>query len=143
MVLSPIGLMTMAMRPKSKGDKRMKLTNLEIYNIFTQLNENFTGDEKLPIKLNFIFQKNSKTLIELIKEIEAARMEIGKKYGELKEGGYEIPSENVEAANSEYTDLMSVEQEVNITTISIDKLPDDLMLTTGQMNALSFMITEE
>ena len=38
---------------------------------------------------------------------------------------------------------MSVEQEVNITTISIDKLPDDLMLTTGQMNALSFMITEE
>ena len=66
----------------------MKLTNLEIYNTFTQLNENFTGDEKLPIKLNFIFQKNSKTLIELIKEIEAARMEIGKKYGELKEGDY-------------------------------------------------------
>ena len=82
-------------------------------------------------------------MVELIKEIEAARMEIGKKYGELKEGGYEIPSENIEAANSEYTDLMSVEQEVNITTISIDKLPDDLMLTTGQMNALSFMITEE
>ena len=39
----------------------MKLTNLEIYNIFTQLNESFTGDEKLPIILNFIFQKNSKT----------------------------------------------------------------------------------
>ena len=71
MVLSPIGLIRMV--KKSKGDKGMKLTNLEIYNIFTQLNESFTGDEKLPIKLNFIFQKNSKTLIELIKEIEAAR----------------------------------------------------------------------
>lgn len=129
---------------REKGDKGiMKLTNLEIYNIFSQLNNNFSGEEKLPIKLNFILQKNNKTLVELIKEIEAARMEIGKKYGELSEEGYSISSENIDAANTEYSDLMSIEQDVNITTISIDKLPDDLVLTTGQMGALSFMITEE
>ena len=126
-----------------KGDKGiMKMTNFEIYTTFAKINSNFTGDEVLPIKLNFYFQKNNKILMELAKEIEESRMEIGKKYGEATEDGYTIPAEKIDEANKEYEELMTLEQEVNICTISIEKLPDDLELTTAQVDALSYMIVE-
>lgn len=121
----------------------MKMTNFEIYTTMSKINDNFKGSEKLPIKLNFYLQKNNKLLLDLVREIESARMEIGKKYGEETENGYTISSDKIEEANKEYGELMECEQEVNICTISIDKLPDDLELTTAQMDALSYMITEE
>jgi hypothetical protein len=36
--------------------------------------------------------------------------------------------------------LFDLEQEVAICTISIDKIDDNLSLTTGQMEAIMFMI---
>lgn len=120
----------------------MKMTNFEIYTTFAKVNGNFDGTEVLPIKLNFYFQKNNKILMELAKEIEESRMEIGKKYGEATEDGYTIPAEKIDEANKEYEELMTLEQEVNICTISIEKLPDDLELTTAQVDALSYMIVE-
>jgi hypothetical protein len=43
-------------------------------------------------------------------------------------------------AAKELEDLFNLEQEVNIYTVSIDHFGDDLSLTTGQMEALLFMI---
>jgi hypothetical protein len=40
----------------------------------------------------------------------------------------------------ELNDLLGLEQEVNIYTVSIDSFGDELTLTTGQMEALMFMI---
>jgi ligand-binding sensor domain-containing protein len=45
-----------------------------------------------------------------------------------------------EALTKELEDLFNLEQEVNIYKINIDNFGDDIVLTTGQMEALLFMI---
>ena len=121
----------------------MKLTNNQIYNYAIALNEAFADNtQKLPMKVNFYLQKNKKILIELGKDIEESRMEIIQNYGELNEDGsqYIIPKDKIEIIQKELEDLLTLTQEVNIYMISADSLTDDISLTTGQMEAILFMI---
>ena len=121
----------------------MKFTNNEIYNLATRLNEVFAdAEQRLPIKLNFFLQKNKKALIELAQEIEENRMNILKAYGEIDEesGNLHIPEDKIAAANKEIIDLLSIEQEVAIRTVKFEDIPEDLSLTTGQMEAIIFMV---
>ena len=121
----------------------MKLTNQEIYNYANNLAEAFQDREQtLPIKINFYLQKNKKTLIDLAMDIEQTRTSIASSYGVLTEDGtkFEIPAENIEVASKELEDLFSLEQDVQIYTINIDSLSDDLAMTTSQMEAIMFMI---
>lgn len=121
----------------------MKLTNAQIYTYATVLADAFQDtNQKLPIKINFYLQKNKTALMELAQGIEASRMEIVRNYGEPTEDGaqYAIPKDKVEEAQKELNDLLSLEQEVNIYTVSMDNISDDITLTTGQMEAIMFMI---
>lgn len=121
----------------------MKFTNNEIYNLATRLNEMFQdANQRLPIKLNFFLQKNKKTLLEFAQEIEENRMEILRTYGEIDEesGNLRIPEDKVAAANKEIIDLLSLEQEVAIRTVKFEDIPEDISLTTGQMEAIIFMV---
>jgi hypothetical protein len=121
----------------------MKFTNNEIYNLATRLNEMFQDtNQRLPIKLNFFLQKNKKTLLEFAQEIEESRMDILRTYGEIDEesGNLRIPEDKVAAANKEIIDLLSLEQEVAIKTVKFEDIPEDISLTTGQMEAIIFMI---
>lgn len=121
----------------------MKFTNNEIYALASQLNEVFQdANQRLPIKLNFFLQKNKKTIITLAQEIEENRLEILRTYGETdeKSGNLHIPEVNIAAANKEIIDLLSLEQEVDIRTVKFEDIPEDVFLTTGQMEALIFMI---
>lgn len=121
----------------------MLLTNQNIYNYATTLNAAFADtSQRLPVKVNFYLQKNKSLLIQMAQDIEKARLEIIQNYGDLSEDGtqYIIPKEKIEAAQQELTDLLALEQNVNIYTINIDSLNDDLTLTTGQMEAIMFMI---
>ena len=121
----------------------MKLTNTQIYNYAINLNEAFKDtSQKLPIKINFYLQKNKAALTSLAQDIETARLNILRQYGSPSEDGdqYIIPKENIEEAQQELNDLLALEQEVNIYTIDINNLGDDLALTTGQMEAILFMI---
>ena len=121
----------------------MLLTNQNIYNYATTLNAAFADtSQRLPVKVNFYLQKNKSLLIQMAQDIEKARLEIIQNYGDLSEDGtqYIIPKEKIEAAQQELTDLLALEQNVNIYTINIDSLNDDLTLTTDQMEAIMFMI---
>lgn len=121
----------------------MKLTNNEIYSYAIALNEAFSDNtQRLPMKINFYLQKNKKTLIALGQDIEESRLEIIRSYGEPIENStqYSIPRDKVEEAQKELEDLLALEQEVNIYMISADSLTDDISLTTGQMEAIIFMI---
>ena len=123
----------------------MKMTNMEIYNIAKGLMENFQDNSQyLPIKINFFIQRNKKTLFELAQIIDDSRVEIIKHYGTANEedGTYIIPTESIPVANKEIEDLFNLEQEVSIAKINIESFPDDISLTTGQMEALLFMIEE-
>lgn len=120
----------------------MKMTNYEIYNIAKVLSEAFGGGEQyLPIKINFFIQKNKNTLTALAQDIDNSRIEIVRNYGNLNEETdmFEIPDDKIAIANQELVDLFNIEQEVNIHKINIENLPDDLSLTTAQMEALMFM----
>jgi hypothetical protein len=119
------------------------MTNSEIYSIATILGKAFEDEKQvLPVKVNFYMQKNRATLTALAQEVEKARVEILQKHGTLNEetNQFEFSSEVAETVIQELNDLLSLEQEVNIYTISIDSFGDDLSLTTGQMEALMFMI---
>lgn len=121
----------------------MKLTNNEIYSYAIALNEAFADNtQRLPMKVNFYLQKNKKTLVTLGQDIEESRLEIIRSYGEPSEGGttYSIPADKVVEAQKELEDLLMLEQEVEIYKINPDSLPDDISLTTGQMEAIMFMI---
>lgn len=121
----------------------MKLTNNEIYSYAIALNEAFADNtQRLPMKVNFYLQKNKKALVELGQDIEESRFDIIRNYGELTEDGtqYSIPRDKMEEAQKELEDLLALEQEVNIYMISADSLTDDISLTTGQMEAIMFMI---
>lgn len=119
------------------------MTNSEIYNIATILGKAFEDEKQvLPVKVNFYMQKNRSTLTALAQEVEKARVEILQKHGTLNEetNQFEFSSDVAETVIQELNDLLSLEQEVNIYTVSIDNFGDELTLTTGQMEALMFMI---
>ena len=121
----------------------MKLTNNEIYSHAIALSEAFADNtQRFPMRVNFYLQKNKKTLIELAQDIEESRADIIRNYGEPVEDGtqYAISKDKIEMAQKELEDLLELEQEVNIYMIKSDSLPDDISLTTGQMEAIMFMI---
>jgi uncharacterized alkaline shock family protein YloU len=119
------------------------MTNSEIYNIATALGKAFDDEKQtLPVKVNFYMQKNRATLVALAQEVEKARVDILQKYGTLNEdtNQFEFSKEVTETVVKELNDLLGLEQEVNIYTVNIDSFGDELTLTTGQMEALMFMI---
>ncbi len=121
----------------------MILTNNEIYTHARQLMDVFQdGEQKLPIKINFYLQKNRNALLALAQDIEKARLEIAQNYGQLDESGeqFVIPNDKMAEAAKELEDLFNLEQDVMIYKINIDTLPDDLTMTTAQMEAIMFMI---
>lgn len=121
----------------------MLMTNNEIYSMASKLLEHFQDNSQyLPIKINFYLQKNKATLVALAQEIENARQELVHKYGTAGETTTEfiVPTENISQFAKENNDLFNIEQEVNIYTVNIEDLDDSISLTTGQMDAIMFMI---
>lgn len=119
------------------------LTNDEIYFINKQLNKTFENSQQyLPAKVNFYIQKNKKKIAELAQEIEIARAEIIKNFGEQKEDQkYYIPQDKIQEAQQELLDLLNIQQEIEVFTISLDDI-ENLHFTLPQMEALMFMIEE-
>lgn len=118
------------------------MKNIDIYNAANGIVEAFNDTTQyLPIKINFYIQKNKTILMALAQDIEASRLSIIQNYGAPTEDGehYRIPNENLDIVQQELNDLFMLEQEVNIYKVDIDTLPDDISLTTGQMEALMFM----
>lgn len=121
----------------------MKMTNNDIYMHAQQLAEAFQdGEQRFPIKLSFYLQKNKNTLLELARGIDEARIEIAKAYGELDETGenYHISPDKIEQAGQELQDLYNLEQDVTIYKVNMDIIPEDIMITSAQMEALMFML---
>ena len=119
------------------------LTNNDIYSINEQLNKVFEDSQQyLPAKVNFYIQKNKKRIAELAQEIEIARAEIIKNFGEQKEDQkYYIPQDKIQEAQQELFDLLNIQQEIEVFTISLDDI-ENLHFTLPQMEALMFMIEE-
>ena len=119
------------------------LTNNDIYFINEQFNKIFENSQQyLPAKVNFYIQKNKKKIAELAQEIEIARAEIIKNFGEQKEDQkYYIPQDKIQEAQQELLDLLNIQQEIEVFTISLDDI-ENLHFTLPEMEALMIMIEE-
>ncbi len=118
------------------------MTNNEIYKLANDLQRAFEDNTQyLPVKVNFYIQKNKATLLALAQDIERSRLEILKNYGTLNEetNNFEFSGENAQKVVADLNDLFALEQDVKIHKVDIDAF-GDLTLTTGQMEALMFMI---
>lgn len=117
----------------------MTYTSLMVANFLTE-----EHDIILPIKVNYSLQINYLTFYNRAKKIEELRMEIGRKYGKKNEetDSYEVPFENIPAAEKALNDLMEIEQNLDVMTIKLEDL-SECNLTTQQMRTLIFMIEEE
>lgn len=123
----------------------MLMKNIEIYDSAMKFANAFEDSNMyLPMKLNFYLQKNKKTLMELSRDIEEARIKIASEYGELTEDGssYNIPESKIAEASKELSDLFELEQEVNIYKIQMDQIPEHVELSAAQMEAILFMIED-
>ena len=122
----------------------MKLTNNTIYQIVNSAYNLFDNNTYIPAKANFFIQRNLNKLAAAAQEIEKARLEVAKHYGELNAEArqYIIPQDKIEQASKEIEDLFNIEQDIDIKTITIEDL-GNLELTTTQMQILMFMIADE
>ena len=123
----------------------LTLTNNNIYNYASSLIENFKDKEiKFPIKINFYLQKNQAELLTLAQEIEKQRFDIIKEYGIFDEETqqYNVPKENFKEASNNIYDLFNLTQEVKIYKVKLEDF-GNIELTSGQMQALLFMIEDE
>ena len=128
---------------------RKTMSNLEIYNTATSLSELFTEmvqtEIKLPVKVNFYFQKNMNALVAMAQELEKERTNIIMKYGSPDPedpNKIQISHDKIEEANRELDDLFSLEQEVAVNLIELDWF-NEINMTPQQVNAITFMIKDE
>lgn len=125
--------------------QRKNMTNLEIYNIANLLLENFqNANMELPVKVNFYFQKNMSSIVEMAQDIDKSRMAIFEKYGtrDEKNNQYTFKPEDTDTVNKELQDLFELEQEVKINMLKLDWF-NDIKLTSQQVNAMMYMIEDE
>jgi hypothetical protein len=120
------------------------MTHNEIYDIAVKLLNNFTDVDNIYLSAAaaFSIHKNKQNFLSVANEIEESRMSILNKYnigGENEE--IQIATENIENANKELKDLLSIESEMKIYTFAIEEL-DDIKFTPTQMEAILFMIQE-
>jgi hypothetical protein len=80
--------------------------------------------------------------MDLAIAIEQTRINIIQNFGtQTEDGQYFIPKELLEAAQNELSDLLNINQTVEIYPISIKDI-EDLQFTLPQMEVLMFMIEE-
>ena len=120
------------------------LTNNEVYSLTVNLLDNFNEyKEYIPAAIAYGIQKNKMTLQTIANEVETARINIIKQYGEIQEdGNFKIEENKIASVNKELMDLLNIEQEIKIYTCSIDDL-NTLHFTFDQIESLMFMIDED
>ena len=128
---------------------RKTMSNIEIYNTATALSELFndmvTKEMKLPVKVNFYFQKNMNALVAMAQELDQEKNNIVLKYGTIDAedpNKFNLAPEVLDAANKELADLFALEQEVAVNVIELDWF-DGIDMTPQQLVAITFMIKDE
>ena len=121
----------------------MKFTNQKIYEHASKLVVFNSCNIKMPVRINFYLQKNIQLIQQASQEIEQARLLIGAQFGTVNEAqnGYDIPPENVVAANKELNDLYELEQDIPIHIFKLSDF-DNIELSYQELSAIMFMIEE-
>ena len=118
----------------------MKLKNKEIYQHAIKLKD-FSFDLYIPVKIGFFLQKNITTILTEANAVEEAKINVGKRLGELNAEGtqYHIPQDKMELATQEVNDLFEIEQDLDIHIFSLSDF-EGIELPFSQLQTIAFMI---
>lgn len=123
----------------------MVLTNNEILDGYIGLKEFKQKDITLPVKLSYLLVRNQKLLESYVVDIEKVRLELIHKYGEETENGeYKIKETHIETFSKELKELLEVENDLSLTTISEkDFVNMSVNLSTKDVENLLFLVVQE
>jgi len=121
----------------------MKLTTIEIITAHKALTS--FSDNKMTLPLAVKVTRVTKELANVVEAFEKNRKDIFDEYGTEgeKPGTIDISTENFEAFNAAYTELMESEIEVEVDPIAMASLPDTLEVTPHDLAALGCILTED
>lgn len=133
----------------------MKLKNFEIREILNTLskpNSLVNSSEKMPIKILWVIDGNLRKLSEIAKRIDEKQEQINQNYStdeksepaifENGEMGRKIKIEFLQEYQNEVNELMNIENEIDIETLSID-IFNNIELSPAEFNSIRFMLVEE
>ena len=105
----------------------MNLTYNDIVNLLVEINgdgKEFKGllKQKLSLKAKASIHRLNKVVQDEVKIFDDLKQEIFKKYGEEKNGSIIIKKENIDAAQKEYDELLSIEKPIEIGNLWTTKL---------------------
>ena len=132
----------------------MKLKNFEIREIINNLagqNSLIYSTEKMPIKILWVIDGNLTKLKEIVERIDQKQEEINQSYNteeksenftfENGEEGRRVKEEFLQEYREEINELMMIENEVNIETLSIDDF-NNISLSPAEFGSIRFMLEE-
>lgn len=119
------------------------MKNKQIYEYSQKLAIFSNCNIKMPVRISFYLQKNIQLIQQATEEIDRARLGIGANFGtpNAAGNGYDIPPENIAAANQQLNELFELEQEIKIHKFKIDDFAN-IELTYQEMSAILFMVEE-
>ena len=130
----------------------MKITNGQIVNIFNGVPK--IMKKRLPVKFGFAISKNMAAMQSAAESYDAEIVKLLEKYGKKDESGQfmkdvkEYILSDKQAYTDEVKELMDIENEIQIHTVSMDEIEKcdsekfDA-LTPAELSLLEFMIFEE
>lgn len=100
----------------------MKLTYNEISNLAVEINGNgrdFKGilKQKVSMKVKVQIHRLNQVVQDELKIFEELRKELFQKFGEEKNGTITIPPDKISNFQPEFEELLSIEKEINATTL--------------------------
>ena len=106
------------------------MTNTDIYTVYESLVKLSQNKElKMPAKVGYVILKNRNLLEPYYKALIESRYSIIEKYAEKNEDdSLEVPSDKIEDANKELVELLALEEEINLSKINVNTLPDGIDL---------------
>ena len=125
----------------------IKLSNAVLVN--SQQSLSTLSQQSLPIKISYLISKNIVKISDELKIYNEERQKLINKYGKKDENDKLIVDknnqvtfgENTASWNKDFSELLSIENEVDIKTFSIDKL-DNVTLSPNELMQISYMIEE-
>ena len=129
----------------------MKISNRQLVRIFNYIGK--IREKNLPIKLGFAINKNMSAMETVAQAYDSERSKILAKYAEKDENGqYKTDGEEYvltdkESYAKEITELLEIENEIQVHTVSVDDLErcdSDKFdsLSPNDLSVLEFMIEE-
>lgn len=123
----------------------MILTNNEILDNYIRLKEFKEKEVSLPVKLSYALSRNQKLLEGYVVDIEKVRIELIQKYGNVtSDGEYKIDKENIEHFSKELKELLDIENDLPLSTITEKELLNmNVNLSTKDIDSILFFVVSE